>query len=189
MQVIPDELKTLQKSEVNFFLEKIPNLMKNGDASEFFKLLELYLEGIITKYEFYELIEPMIIPNAEEGMKLMQSLISSRENSRRNNNPLLTPLSEFKVKKQDQISEHYDRFPSDYPVPLCSGRSSMSFAKEVLNDCYFSICVNTANFKSKDLEANKNESLLQKNEEDMYKVDSEILILNLVIDHVKKEKA
>ena len=71
MQVIPDELKTLQKSEVNFFLEKIPNLMKNGDASEFFKLLELYLEGIITKYEFYELIEPMIIPNAEEGMKLM----------------------------------------------------------------------------------------------------------------------
>jgi|694.fasta_scaffold68665_6 hypothetical protein len=75
--------------------------MKNGEPLEFFKLLELYLEGIITKYEFYELIEPMIIPNADEGLKLMQSLISSRENSRRNNNPLLTPLSEFKVKKQD----------------------------------------------------------------------------------------
>jgi len=63
-------------------------------------------------------------------------------------------------------------------VPLCSGRSSMPFAKDVLNDSYFSICVNTANFKSKDLEANKNESLLQKNEEDMYKVDSEIQIYN-----------
>ena len=75
--------------------------MKSGDGSEFFKLLELYLEGIITKHEFYELIEPMIIPNAEEGIKVMQSLISSRENSRRNNNPLLTPLSEIKVKKQD----------------------------------------------------------------------------------------
>jgi hypothetical protein len=54
----------------------------------------------------------------------------------------------------------------------------MPFAKDVLNDSYFSICVNTANFKSKDLEANKNESLLQKNEEDMYKLDSEIQIYN-----------
>lgn len=99
--------------------------MKNGDATEFFKLLELYLEGIVTKYEFYELIEPMIIPNSEEGWRIMKALISSRENSRRNNNPLLTPLSEYKVKKQDQISDHYYRFPSDYPVPLCSGRASI----------------------------------------------------------------
>lgn len=75
--------------------------MKNGDATEFFKLLELYLEGIVTKFEFYELIEPMIIQNSQEGWSIMKSIISSRENSRRNNNPLLTPLSEFKVKKQD----------------------------------------------------------------------------------------
>ena len=33
-------------------LERVPCLMKNGDATEFYKLLELYLEGIITKFEF-----------------------------------------------------------------------------------------------------------------------------------------
>lgn len=49
---IPDELKTLQKNEVHFFLEKVPSWMKNGDATEFYKLLDLYLEGVITKFEF-----------------------------------------------------------------------------------------------------------------------------------------
>jgi hypothetical protein len=67
--VIPDELKSLQKSEVNFFLERIPSLMKNGDATEFYKLLELYLEGVITKYEFFEIIDPLILPSEKENLR------------------------------------------------------------------------------------------------------------------------
>ena len=31
--------------------------MKNGDATEFYKLLELYLEGVITKYEFFDIVD------------------------------------------------------------------------------------------------------------------------------------
>jgi hypothetical protein len=66
---IPDELKSLQKSEVNFFLERIPSLMKNGDATEFYKLLELYLEGVITKYEFFEIVDPLILPSEKENLR------------------------------------------------------------------------------------------------------------------------
>lgn len=66
---IPDELKTLQKSEVNFFLERIPSMMKNGDATEFYKLLELYLEGVITKYEFFDIVDPLISPNEKESLR------------------------------------------------------------------------------------------------------------------------
>jgi len=66
---IPDELKSLQKSEVNFFLERIPSLMKNGDATEFYKLLELYLEGVITKYEFFYIVDPLILPSEKENLR------------------------------------------------------------------------------------------------------------------------
>ena len=66
---IPEDLKSLQKSEVNFFLEKIPSLMRNGDASEFFKLFDLYLEGIITKYEFFDMIEPLILPSEKDNIR------------------------------------------------------------------------------------------------------------------------
>jgi len=98
---IPEDLKSLQKSEVNFFLEKIPSLMRNGDASEFFKLFDLYLEGIITKYEFFDMIEPLILPSEKDNIRHIQTILSSRETSRRFNKPLLTPLSEYKVRKQD----------------------------------------------------------------------------------------
>jgi len=66
---IPDELKSLQKSEVNFFLERIPSLMKNGDVTEFYKLLELYLEGVITKYEFFDIVDPLILPSEKENLR------------------------------------------------------------------------------------------------------------------------
>ena len=98
---IPDELKSLQKSEVNFFLERIPSLMKNGDATEFYKLLELYLEGVITKYEFFDIVDPLILPSEKENLRQIQTLLSARESSRRSNKPLLTPLSEYKVRRQD----------------------------------------------------------------------------------------
>ena len=69
MIAIPDELKSLQKSEVNFFLDRIPSLMKNGDATEFYKLLELYLEGVITKYEFFDIVDPLILPSEKENLR------------------------------------------------------------------------------------------------------------------------
>ena len=69
MIAIPDELKSLQKSEVNFFLERIPSLMKNGDVTEFYKLLELYLEGVITKYEFFDIVDPLILPSEKENLR------------------------------------------------------------------------------------------------------------------------
>jgi hypothetical protein len=75
--------------------------MKNGDATEFYKLLELYLEGVITKYEFFDIVDPLILPSEKENLRQIQTLLSARESSRRSNKPLLTPLSEYKVRRQD----------------------------------------------------------------------------------------
>lgn len=73
-------------------------------------------------------------------------------------------------------------------MPVSSGRNFVPFAKDVLNDEYFSICVNTEKFKSKDPENNKNETNLQKNEEDMCAIDSKILLFSVVNEHLKKER-
>lgn len=43
--------------------------MKNGDATEFYKLLELYLEGVITKYEFFDIVDPLILPSEKENLR------------------------------------------------------------------------------------------------------------------------
>lgn len=90
-----------QKSEVNFMLERVPSIMKNGDATEFYKLLDLYLEGIITKFEFQDMIEPLIIASEKDSLRHVLALLSTRESSRRANKPLLMPLSEYKVRKQE----------------------------------------------------------------------------------------
>ena len=86
------------------------------------------------------------------------------------------------------MSDHYYKFAPDYPVPLSTGRNALAFSKDVLNDTYYSICVNTEKFKSKDPEGNKNETNLQKNEEDMCAIDSKILLFSVVNEHLKKEK-
>jgi hypothetical protein len=146
------------------------------------------MEGVITKFEFQEMIEPLILQSEKESLKQVCNVLATRESSRRNTKPLLTPLSEFRVRKQDQISDHYYRFAPDYPVPFSSGRHTLSFAKEVLNIDYYSICVNTEKFKSKDPESNRNETNLQRTEEEMALIDSKILLLSVVNEHLKKER-
>ena len=86
------------------------------------------------------------------------------------------------------MSDHYYKFAPDYPVPLSTGRNALAFSKDVLNDTYYSICVNTEKFKSKDPEGNKNETNLQKNEEDMCAIDSKILLFSVVNEHLRKYK-
>ena len=45
-KVVPDELKSFSKNEVQFFLDKIPSVLKE-DTADFFKLFELFLDGVI----------------------------------------------------------------------------------------------------------------------------------------------
>ena len=47
IRVVPEELKPFSKNEVQFFIEKSPNLLKE-DTGDFFKILELYLEGVLS---------------------------------------------------------------------------------------------------------------------------------------------
>ena len=71
-------------------------------------------------------------------------------------------------------------------MPICSGRSILPFSKQVLSDNFVSISTSSETFKCKGGN-NVNEDNLFKNEDDMYTVDSSILVHNIVNEHLKKE--
>ncbi len=59
-KMIPEELRNFTKSDVTFFLEKIPLALKNELCyRNFLKLLNLYVEGVITQFELNELVQDM----------------------------------------------------------------------------------------------------------------------------------
>eukprot|EP00351_Strombidinopsis_sp_SopsisLIS2011_P006564 CAMPEP_0116871890 /NCGR_PEP_ID=MMETSP0463-20121206/2430_1 /TAXON_ID=181622 /ORGANISM="Strombidinopsis sp, Strain SopsisLIS2011" /LENGTH=78 /DNA_ID=CAMNT_0004511143 /DNA_START=1019 /DNA_END=1255 /DNA_ORIENTATION=+ len=73
----------------------------------------------------------------------------------------------------------YYKLPDDYPHPICSGRYSSEISRQTLNNKFCSITCGSENFKSKI--KNLNEENLFKNEDEMYKLDHEILRLSKCI--------
>ena len=95
--MIPEELRNFTKSDVTFFLEKIPLALKNELCyRNFLKLLNLYVEGVITQFELNELAQDMkCSTESDDVLAQMQTILSLRISSRRFNNNLLKPLSEI----------------------------------------------------------------------------------------------
>lgn len=65
---VPEELKSFTKTEVSFFLDRLPAVLKVS-TEEFFKTFGLYVDGVLTQYEFYDLVTEMLNPNSEEQFK------------------------------------------------------------------------------------------------------------------------
>lgn len=175
-KMIPEELRNFTKSDVTFFLEKIPLALKNELCyRNFLKLLNLYVEGVITQFELNELVQDMKCSTESDDVLIqMQTILSLRNSSRRFNNNLLKPLSEIDLaqfSEADHITPNYYRLSDCYPMPVCSGRFLNPICKSVLNDRYCSVNLVQSKFKHK----NVHEDLLFKNEDDMYSSDYVIL--------------
>ena len=56
---IPEELRQFTKSDVTFFLEKMPYALKPDSARSFWKLLQLYTEGVFTKSDFLQTLQDL----------------------------------------------------------------------------------------------------------------------------------
>jgi histone deacetylase complex regulatory component SIN3 len=67
-KIIPEELRNFTKSDVTFFLEKMPLALKSESCyNDFLKLLNLYVEGVITQFELGDLVQDMkASPDAED---------------------------------------------------------------------------------------------------------------------------
>ena len=82
----------------------------------------------------------------------MRTMIATRDNNRRHHNLLCKPFSEFDISHFKKISYSYYEMPSDFPRPLCLGRSRPDVAKlcsEVFNEEYSSLPTGSESFKFK----------------------------------------
>ena len=186
--MIPEELRNFTKSDVTFFLEKIPLALKSELCyRNFLKLLNLYVEGVITQFELNELVQDLKCSSeSDDVLAQLQVILSLRNSSRRVNNNLLKPLSEIDLtafSAADHITPNYYRLSDSYPMPVCSGRFLNPISKSVLNDRYCSVNLVQSKFKHK----NVHEDLLFKNEDDMYSFDYVILQLETVVNNLQKE--
>ena len=70
-------------------------------------------------------------------------MVASRDLSRRNHNLFCKPLSEFETHYFKKISYSYYEMPSEFPRPLCFGRTAdkqyAPLYKQVINEDYSSL--------------------------------------------------
>ena len=74
----------------------------------FTNLFALYLDGILSQSEFYDLVQDMVEPAAEEQFRHLQTMISQRDNSRRD----MLDAGQFKL--TNMLTKSYYIFSDDY---------------------------------------------------------------------------
>ena len=109
--------------------------------------------------------------NTDSQLEYLKNLISLRDTSRREGNPLLKPISD--IDQSEQVSKSYYKLPESYTIPICSGRYLSKECKETLNDRYCSISSGQEDYRFK--MKNQSEDILFKNEDEMYQTDHRIL--------------
>lgn len=52
---------------MSFFLDKVPEMLKDRNDMEFFtRLFALYLDGALSQSEFFDLVQDLVEPNQTE---------------------------------------------------------------------------------------------------------------------------
>ena len=59
------------------------------------KLFSLYLAGVLTQHEFYDLTGDLMEDDTEPQLDQLRNLVSQRDTARREGNPLLKPVSDI----------------------------------------------------------------------------------------------
>ena len=95
------------------------------------KILFLYIEAIISQYEFSALIKPYFDnPDQKQFLEFFISLINSKILNRRQYAVFDRPMCEIDFSKKRKISGFYE-FPIEYPILISSGRTD--FENNIFN--------------------------------------------------------
>ena len=82
---IPERLQKYPKVDVGFFLDRVPEMLTDrSEIKAFMNFFVLYLDGVLTQSEFFDLSSDMVVdPHNSEQFMHLQTLVSQRDNSRR----------------------------------------------------------------------------------------------------------
>lgn len=108
--------------------------------------------------------------------KEFEILLPTRDHNRRYLSDILKPWNDLENQKFEKIhGSSYFKLDKDFPKPICTAKVDPRhdmFYKNLLNDTFLSLALGSENFKFKF--RNINEENIFKNEDEMYKFDTQI---------------
>ena len=147
------------------------------------KILYLYIEGIISQYEFGVLITPYFDkPENKQFLDYFLSLTNSRILNRRQHAVFDRPMCEIDFSKTRKISGYYE-LPKEYPILISSGRTD--FENSIFNDRLITIPTGSEDDKNP-MKKNHYEENLFAFEDKRYEFDMQIEIFQYAISKLKK---
>ena len=147
------------------------------------KILYLYIEGIISQYEFTLLITPYFNQqHQQELLEFFKTLTNSKILNRRQHAIFDRPMCEIDFSKTRKISGYYE-LPKEYPVLISSGRTE--FENSIFNDRLITIPTGSEDDKNP-MKKNHYEENLFAFEDKRYEIDMQIEIFQYAVNKLTK---
>lgn len=126
---------------------------------------------------FFELLDERFKDKIKPDLrKELQELIPTRLHQRRIQSDILRPWNDLENQKFEKIhGSSYFKIGPFFRLPICSAKldpKNKDNYSAFLNERYLSLSMGSENFKCRI--RNLNEDLIFKNEDDMYKIDTQI---------------
>ena len=149
------------------------------------KILYLYIEGIISQYEFTVLITPYFNQqHQKELLEFFKTLTNSKILNRRQHAIFDRPMCEIDFSKTRKISGYYE-LPKEYPILISSGRTE--FENSIFNDRLITIPTGSEDDKNP-MKKNHYEENLFAFEDKRYEIDMQIEIFQYAVNKLEKLK-
>ena len=175
----------MQSSLDYMFFNGLKQLFSPDIYKILIKILFLYIEGIISQYEFSILISPYFDKqDHKQFLEYFISLTNSRILNRRQHAIFDRPMCEIDFSKTRKISGYYE-LPKEYPILISSGRTD--FENSIFNDRLITIPTGSEDDKNP-MKKNHYEESLFAFEDKRYEFDMQIEIFQYAIFKLNKLK-
>ena len=178
-----NQLPKIQSSPDFAFFKGLKDIFSPEIYKIIIKILYLYIEGIISQYEFTVLITPYF--NQQHQQQLLdffKTLTNSKILNRRQHAIFDRPMCEIDFSKTRKISGYYE-LPKEYPILISSGRTE--FENNIFNDRLITIPTGSEDDKNP-MKKNHYEENLFAFEDKRYEIDMQIEIFQYAVDKLTK---
>ena len=169
----------MHSSPDSAFFSGLKNIFSPEIYKTLIKILHLYMEGIISQYEFTVLITPYFNQqHQKELLEFFKTLTNSKILNRRQHAIFDRPMCEMDFSKTRKISGYYE-LPKEYPILISSGRTE--FENNIFNDRLITIPTGSEDDKNP-MKKNHYEESLFSFEDKRYEIDMQIEIFQYAVN-------
>lgn len=173
-------ITTASQNEIRFF-QKLKSRMNNQHLYyEFLKCLDLFSQGILTRFELLVLAKDLIgkfydlYEEFKQFIGFDNSILEAYERTKEDFSlkpqlQITSSYADIDFKSCKRYGPSYRGLPKNYIPPICSGRTEL--CNQVLNDIWISFPTGSEDYGFKNLRKNQYEEMLFKCEDDRFELD------------------